>query len=591
MSNEKLVQTFANNAGPITYFQNFENAQLVFLKLGDDPTFKSPAGVFSDGSPRDAGKTCSFYKTSNTCGGGTIVSRLSGSSMNSATADNCITTPNDATTGATTFNEFCNEDGASWRCLESCGTLTAPLVDWMDYSSMRESELMRFAKDYGALTDGQKVIATTDPDFPEFSITTDSGETSTGATSLPTRVEAIFYYRQLRVEEAWITVTYMLFNMVVFGVSTGAFLNEILDLVVSPMERICSALTTLSKSMSALQAAKGDDDVDEFDQLGQSMMKLTDLLKTSLGEAGTAIIKNNLAGDSTTINAMVPGTKMNGYFAFCDCRKFDEVLVALEEDVMVFTNIISEIIHQKVSLHMGQPNKNIGDSWLSVWTDREEATFVSDNEMTFADHALMAFVEAFQEIQENSTLQTLGKRDSFLAKYPGGYLPDMGAGLHRGWAIEGAVGSESKVDATYLSPHVNMSARLEAATKQYSCNILVSEEFYNRMSTEYKRNMRKVDRVKVVGASWPMILFAYDDGEDEGNDVLTKKNRFSAEMDEAVDEYISGNWAAAKKLLASCLSTRAKDPAAMRLIDYMNEQGQGSSAPDWWEGFRQLTSK
>ena len=25
-----------------------------------------------------------------------------------------------------------------------------------------------------------------------------------------------------------------------------------------------------------------------------------------------------------------------------------------------------------------------------------------------------------------------------------------------GWAIEGAVGSEYKVDATYLSPHVNL---------------------------------------------------------------------------------------------------------------------------------------
>jgi class 3 adenylate cyclase len=34
----------------------------------------------------------------------------------------------------------------------------------------------------------------------------------------------------------------------------------------------------------------------------------------------------------------------------------------------------------------------------------------------------------------------------------------MGFGLHAGWAIEGAVGSLQKVDATYLSPHVNMAA-------------------------------------------------------------------------------------------------------------------------------------
>jgi len=41
----------------------------------------------------------------------------------------------------------------------------------------------------------------------------------------------------------------------------------------------------------------------------------------------------------------------------------------------------------------------------------------------------------------------------------------MGFGLHQGWAIEGAIGSRFKVDASYLSPNVNMAARLEAASK------------------------------------------------------------------------------------------------------------------------------
>jgi class 3 adenylate cyclase len=54
------------------------------------------------------------------------------------------------------------------------------------------------------------------------------------------------------------------------------------------------------------------------------------------------------------------------------------------------------------------------------------------------------------------------------------YKVIMGFGLHCGWAIEGAIGSFFKVDASYLSPNVNMSSRLEAATKQYGVNILVS---------------------------------------------------------------------------------------------------------------------
>jgi len=136
-----------------------------------------------------------------------------------------------------------------------------------------------------------------------------------------------------------------------------------------------------------------------------------------------------------------------------------------------------------------------------------------------------------------------------------------------------------------------MSARLEAATKQFDCSILVSEEFYNRMSPKYQRHMRKVDRVMVVGASWPMILYAYDEGEDEGNDALAKKNRFSQEFDNAVDKYIAGEWKDAKKLLFSCLGARNNDIAATKLIDFMASAGRGDNPPDQWEGFRQLTSK
>ena len=45
------------------------------------------------------------------------------------------------------------------------------------------------------------------------------------------------------------------------------------------------------------------------------------------------------------------------------------------------------------------------------------------------------------------------------------YEVKLGSGLHMGYAIEGAIGSYYKIDASYLSPNVNMAARLEGATK------------------------------------------------------------------------------------------------------------------------------
>ena len=37
-----------------------------------------------------------------------------------------------------------------------------------------------------------------------------------------------------------------------------------------------------------------------------------------------------------------------------------------------------------------------------------------------------------------------------------------------GWAIEGAIGSQYKIDPSYLSPHVALTGKLEAATKLYN---------------------------------------------------------------------------------------------------------------------------
>lgn len=58
----------------------------------------------------------------------------------------------------------------------------------------------------------------------------------------------------------------------------------------------------------------------------------------------------------------------------------------------------------------------------------------------------------------------------------------MGFGLHVGWAIEGAIGSEHKIDVSYLSPNVNLASRLEAATKQFGVSILLSGDFAGLLS-------------------------------------------------------------------------------------------------------------
>lgn len=86
----------------------------------------------------------------------------------------------------------------------------------------------------------------------------------------------------------------------------------------------------------------------------------------------------------------------------------------------------------------------------------------------------------------------------------------MGFGLHVGWGIEGAIGSDFKIDASYLSPNVNMASRLEAATRQFGVPILVSGALVEIMSARTKTYLRHIDTVTVKGSIKPVELWTCD---------------------------------------------------------------------------------
>jgi class 3 adenylate cyclase len=71
----------------------------------------------------------------------------------------------------------------------------------------------------------------------------------------------------------------------------------------------------------------------------------------------------------------------------------------------------------------------------------------------------------------------------------------MGFGLHLGYSIEGAIGSIYKIDASYLSPNVNMAAKLEEKTKDYKVALLISGSFYDYLSPEAKKCVRILDMI------------------------------------------------------------------------------------------------
>ena len=80
-----------------------------------------------------------------------------------------------------------------------------------------------------------------------------------------------------------------------------------------------------------------------------------------------------------------------------------------------------------------------------------------------SDHALVGYLKIIAEINRDPKVLAYRNEPRLTHNGTKPFKVSMGFGLHAGWAIEGAVGSIHKVDATYLSPHVNMAARLETS--------------------------------------------------------------------------------------------------------------------------------
>jgi hypothetical protein len=166
----------------------------------------------------------------------------------------------------------------------------------------------------------------------------------------------------------------------------------------------------------------------------------------------------------------------------------------------------------------------------------------------------------------------------------------------------GAIGSHYKIDASYLSPDVNMSARLEAATKQFGVSILVSHTFHKLLSPPVQEMCRLIDCVTVKGSEKPMSLYTFDLYDIEANKHLklntlqqlemlhaSEDSRFRTSFDQGVANYLDGRWPDATCQIEQALHCRPEDGPSILLLKVM--AAHGNVAPASWRGYRTLTDK
>ena len=101
-------------------------------------------------------------------------------------------------------------------------------------------------------------------------------------------------------------------------------------------------------------------------------------------------------------------------------------------------------------------------------------------------------------------------KPEIIRRFGKGYRPVLTFGLHMGWTIEGAIGSESKIDACYLSPHKTIAERIEDLCHYYDMQILITESLYNLMSLKARNTLRKIDVITMNESKEPRGIYTFD---------------------------------------------------------------------------------
>uniref|UniRef100_A0A7S3IIS4 Uncharacterized protein n=1 Tax=Strombidium inclinatum TaxID=197538 RepID=A0A7S3IIS4_9SPIT len=83
--------------------------------------------------------------------------------------------------------------------------------------------------------------------------------------------------------------------------------------------------------------------------------------------------------------------------------------------------------------------------------------------------------------------------------------------MHVGWAIEGSIGTDQKVDALFLSADAAIAQRIESLNEHYSSTILMTGELNVLLSDPGQLSLRQIDQVYIrESGNTPQEVYSFD---------------------------------------------------------------------------------
>lgn len=235
---------------------------------------------------------------------------------------------------------------------------------------------------------------------------------------------------------------------------------------------------------------------------------------------------------------------------FSDIRGFTSLSEDMkpEELVTQLNEYLSGMV-EKVFVHQGSIDKFIGDAVMALWGSLPE---FSGKGQALKQDARLAVASALDMRERLAALnQDWRARD----------MPELriGIGIHQGPVVVGHIGSASpyeRMEFTVIGDSVNLASRLEGLTKDYGCDLIVSDAVQQHLLDTHL--CRPLDFVKVKGKAIPVKIYSVI-GPRDGHEPPA----WWAVYEEGIQAFRSGDKAKARDFFERC-QVEAGDDALVR---------------------------
>ncbi|MDZ8034112.1 GAF domain-containing protein [Nostoc sp. DedSLP04] len=270
-------------------------------------------------------------------------------------------------------------------------------------------------------------------------------------------------------------------------------------------------------------------------------------------------------------DALMVGERKEVTILFSDIRGYTTLTENLgAAEVVLLLNQYFETMVEAVFNHEGTLDKFIGDALMAVFGAPLPLT---ENHASRAVQSALDMRHRLEEFNQRRIIQAQPQIR-------------IGIGISSGDVVSGNIGSRKRMDYTVIGDGVNLSSRLEAVTKDYGCDILLSEFTYQLCSDRIW--VRQLDKIRVKGKHQAVNIYELIGDRTTPLDANTQEFLFHYHTGRSA--YLSRNFSQAIACFEAAKCIQPQDQA----VDIHLERArnyQQTPPPESWDGVWTMLTK